>query len=685
MNILRLATVLSFMALCGEALAGGRADLFDARGDYSGTPSALTLSASINPAAIDAGVPGFYYVAALYGGNLIFLSPTGWVPYDGANLPSAVSGSLTQRSIPLLSNTDVSGLECASIIAGYGKDANDMAAHGLYRTIYQVPAQIPRTSALPCSAMADADIARFLEQATFGPTAASIAEVKSLGLSGWLTNQFSLPRTGYVPSGGGDWPYFPESKPTSCTSNSSSSSAESICQRDNYSLYQVQRQFFQNAISAPDQLRQRVAFALSQILVISGNESSLAKPYAFVPYQNILLDNAFGNYETILTKITLSPAMGNYLDMVNNPKATNPNQQQPNENYARELMQLFSIGLYKLNLDGSVQTDANGIAIPSYDENVIKGFAKAFTGWTYATAPGAAAQSFNPIYYGADMMAVEKYHDTTSKQLLDTTVLPPSQTARADLDAAVHAVFVHPNVGPFIGKQLIQRLVTSNPSPGYVSRVASVFNDNGSGVRGDLQAVIRAILLDPEARGGMRSDTTYGHLREPALFIAHFYRALGGVSDGVWLKDRSSEMGQNLFYPDTVFNYYPADYSLTSGPAAPEFGIQNTSTSLARANFVYSAILATPTGNTVYAAQPVTTFTGATGTYLDLTPYLALAADPAALIDKLNMLLTHGTMAPETRSQLIASVTTAASTDTKVRAQTAIYLVANLPQFLVER
>ena len=685
MKILRLLSFSTFMALACQSLAGGRADVFDAIGDFSGSPGSLTLAASIHPAAVDIGVSGFYYVAALYGSNLVLLSPTGWVPFDGVSLPGAASGPLTQRSIPLLTNTDVSAMECAMVVAGYGKDANDFVASGLYRTIYQVPAKIPRASALPCSAMADADVARFLQQATFGPTDASIASVKQRGLSGWLTDQFSTPKTGYVPPGGsGDWPYYPESKPTSCTNDGTASSAASICARDHYSLYQVQRQFFQNAISAPDQLRQRIAFALSQLLVISGTESSLAKPSAFVPYQNILLDNAFGNYKTILTKITLSPAMGNFLDMVNNPKATNANQ-QPNENYARELLQLFSIGLYQLNSDGSVQTDANGFAIPSYDENVIKGFAKALTGWTYAPVPGvASAASFNPIYYGADMIAVEKNHDTTSKQVLGTTVLSTNQTAAADLAAAIDSAFMHANVGPFIGKQLIQRLVTSNPSASYVSRVATVFNDNGSGVRGDMQAVIRAILLDPEARGGMRSDANYGHLREPALFVANFYRTLGGVSDGVWLKDRSSEMGQNLFFPDTVFNYYPADYSLTTGQAAPEFGIQNTSTSLARANFVYSAILTTPTGNTVYAAQPVATVMDATGTYLDLTPYMSLAADPAALIDKLNTLLLHGTMAPETRSQLIASVT-AASSDAKTRAQTAIYLVANLPQFLVER
>lgn len=684
MKIFRLILAVTLLSTGGNAVASGRADGFDARAEYTGTPTQLTLSAVITPATADSNIPGFYYVAAMYGSNLMLLSSAGWVPFDGLTFSSAAAGLLAERSLPLLAGTDVSGLECAAIYAGYGKDAADMTGNGLYRLIYQVPARLPRVSALPCSAMADADVARFLEQATFGPTEASIAEVKRRGLSGWISDQFALPKTGYLPPGSsGDWPYYPESKTASCTSDGNASSAASICMRDHYTLYQVQRQFFQNAIAAPDQLRQRVAFALSQILVISGLETSLAKPSAFVPFQNILLDHAFGNYETILTRMTLSPAMGNYLDMVNNPKSTNANQ-QPNENYARELLQLFSIGLYKLNLDGSVQVDDTGTAIPSYDENVIKGFAKALTGWTYAPLPGATTQSFNPIYYGADMVAVEKNHDTTSKQLLDATTLPAGQAAATDLAAAVHTVFMHPNVGPFIGRQLIQRLVTSNPSPAYVARVASAFNDNGSGVRGDLQAVIRAILLDPEARGGMRSETGYGHLREPALFLAQFYRSLGGVSDGVWLKDRSSEMGQNLFMPDTVFNYYPADYTLASGLAAPEFGIQNTATALARANFLYSAVLGTASGNTVYAAQPAATVLGATGTYLDLTPYMALASDPAALVDKLDTLLLHGTMAAETRNQLVTAVA-AASSDPKVRAQTAIYLVANTPQFLVER
>lgn len=678
--------VAASFALCTQAhAAGSQAGLFDITANYSGTPSALTLSAQINlyPGAADYNQQGQYYAAAQYSGILYFLGPNGWAQFDGVNIPSASSGTLGQATIPLASNINLSGAECLSVLAGYGTSIGDLLNGSLYRAIYQVPAAWPRTTPLPCSSMTDADAARFLEQATFGPTASGIADVKRLGMAGWINNQFSIPKTGYPAPGGGSWPYVPESQPTSCTSDGNSSSAASICARDNYSLFQVQRQFFQNAISGQDQLRQRVAFALSQILVISGQVSSIGKPTAFVPYQNILLDNAFGNFEDILNAITLSPAMGNYLDMVNNPKAVTPTQ-QPNENYARELMQLFSVGLYQLNLDGSVQTDAGGSPIPTYSQAVIQDTARALTGWTYAPAPGATSNAFNPPYYGANMIPVAQYHDTGSKQVLGAA-LPAGQSAAQDATATVHAVFMHPNVGPFIGKQLIQRLVTSNPSPAYVSRVASAFNDDGTGKRGNMQAVIRATLLDPEARGGMQAGVAYGHLMEPALFMARLYRSLGGVSDGVSLTSNSSVMGQNLFFPDTVFNYYPATYTLANGMSAPEFGIENTATALARANFLYSALLTAPTGNIVYAAAPSPTVTGATGTYLDLTPYIALASSsPAALIDDLNLLLLHGTMAPEVRTQLISSVTAASSNPT-IQAQSALYLVANMSQSNVER
>lgn len=677
MKLYPYATKLLCIALACQSLAAGRSDVFDAKGDYSGSPSSLTLSANIRPATSDNGLNGAYYIALLAGSKLLLATPTGWIPFDGANVPSYTSGALTQTSFPLVSGMDVSSLECASVIAGYGRNAVDMLSNGLFRVIYQIPAKLPRTTALPCSTMADADVARFLEQASFGPTEAAITQVKQLGMAAWIEAQFNTAKTGY-----GDWPYYETSSPTECTNDGNSASAASICNRDNYSLFQLQRRFFTNALTGADQLRQRVAFALSQIVVISGTDLNMA--YSFAPYQNMLLDNAFGNYQDILTKVTLSPAMGNYLDMVNNGRPQNITQ-QANENYARELLQLFSIGLFKLNQDGTLQTDSAGLPIPTYDENVIKGFARTFTGWTYPLKPGASAKTYNPVNYIGDMVVVASNHDSGSKQLLDTTVLPAGQTPAKDLSDAISNVFMHPNVGPFIGKQLIQRLVTSNPSPAYVSRVSSAFNNNGFGVRGDLKAVIRAILLDPEARGGMRSESNYGRLREPALFMTHFYRALGGASDGVWLRRATNDMSQNIFYPPTVFNYFPADNALNNGYLAPEFGIHNTSTALARANLVYTAVYGgSAVGNLIYPAKADATVTGAIGTYLDLTPFMALAGDPNALVNRLDVLLTHGTMPVETRSAIVKAVT-AAGTDAKARAQMAIYLVANSPQFMVER
>jgi len=306
------------MALACQALAVGRADVFDAKADYTGTPANLTVAASIVPAPTDVGSTGSYYVAAFVGGQAVFLTPTGWVPFDGSNFPAAATGALAPISFPLLNGTvDISSFECAGFVAGYGSSATDMLSNGLFRVIYQVPAKLPRVTPLPCSAMADSDIARFLQQASFGPTDASIADVKRLGLSGWIESQFNVPKTGY-----GVWPYVETSAPVSCSNDGNSASAASMCARDTYSLFQLQRLFFQNAISAPDQLRQRVAWALSETLVISGDVLNMA--YSYAGFQHMLLDNAFSNYETILTRMTLSPSMGDYLDMVNNGKPPAP-------------------------------------------------------------------------------------------------------------------------------------------------------------------------------------------------------------------------------------------------------------------------------------------------------------------------------------------------------------------------
>lgn len=525
--------------------------------------------------------------------------------------------------------------------------------------------------------MSKSDATRLLEQSTFGPTQPDVTHVQGVGGDAYLNEQFALPVSGYP-----GFVYTTHKASVSCQYDATAPTGPaSLCARDNYSLFQVQRMFFTNALTGADQLRQRVAFALSQIFVVSGTD--IYEAYGMAAYQNMLLKDAFGNFRDLLTDATLSPVMGNYLDMVNNDKP-NPNLgTEPNENYARELMQLFSIGVNKLNLDGSEQKDAKGQPIPAYDQSVVEGYSHLFTGWTYAPRPGAVSKWTNPINYEGNMVLFATHHDSAAKLVLDGKIIPAGQTPEQDLQDGLDAIFNHPNVGPFIGKQLIQHLVTSNPSPGYVSRVASVFNDNGQGVRGDLRAVVRAILLDPEARGDSKSDALYGHLREPALYLTSFLRSLGGLSDGVYLRSEAIAMGQNIFVPATVFNYYPPDYQVPglvtgSNDLAPEFGIQDTTTTLTRANFVYTLVYGT-------GVAPNPTVVGSIGTKLDLTALQTYAGDADALVEQLNQRLMHGALSTDAHAAIANAVNTIASSDVTQRTLMAVYLLASSLQYQVER
>ena len=342
---------------------------------------------------------------------------------------------------------------------------------------------------------------RFLEQTTFGPTNPLIAQVQQTGLQNFLTAQLAMTVTPY---------------------------ADPAATETNNTL--LQQRYFVQLISAPDQLRQRVAFALAQIFVIAGDK--INTPQAYTPYLDLLENDAFTNYRQIMQDVTLSPAMGHYLDMVNNDKPNVTTGTHADENYAREAMQLFTIGLSMLNEDGSLQL-SNGSPIPTYTQDTVVAFARAYTGWTYPTQPGATLQKHNPAYWTGPMVAFESNHDSDPKQLLRYTgaasggLLPGGQSAEQDLAGALDNIFNHPNVPPFVALRLIQHLVTSNPSPAYIQRVADVFKNNGSGVRGDMAAVITAVLMDPEARRGDNPATavgTDGHLQEPILYMTGLLR-----------------------------------------------------------------------------------------------------------------------------------------------------------------
>ena len=518
------------------------------------------------------------------------------------------------------------------------------------------------------TAQVQADAVRLLEQSTFGPNDSLIAHVVAVGTQAFLNEQFAAPASAYptikyVPFGQAQ---------TFCPTD-----PDPQCARDYYSLFLLQNAFFTNALNKTDQLRQRVAFALSQLLVTSGLDVNVA--YGMGTYQQIFLDNAFGNYENILTRVTLSSVMGDYLNMVNNdkPSAT----VQPNENYAREMNQLFSIGVVQLNLDGTPKLDSAGVPIPSYGQDEIEGFAHVFTGWTYPLLAGGTQRTHNPKNFLGDMVPVDTNHDRGAKLLLSGVTLPAGGSITADLTAAVHNAFTHPNVGPFIGKQLIQKLVTGDPTPQYVSRIATVFNNNGAGVRGDMRAVVNAILTDPEARGPVKIDPGYGKLREPVLYMTGAARALAAQSDGVYFGQQSGQLGQSLFYSPSVFNYYPPTYLLPDTTRlAPEFAIANSTTAINRYNVANTLAFGT--------IAPLSTLPGAIGTTPDWSALSALAADANAMLDRLNLLLLHGTMSSAMRTSIVAAINAIPATTTAnllTRAKTAFYLVATSAQYQVER
>lgn len=544
---------------------------------------------------------------------------------------------------------------------------------------------------------AGSDAVRFLEQATWGPTRAELTRLRGMGHRAWLNDQFSQPVA--YPLTGSNYPdlTFPlDDQNSACpTSNPSDPNYnQGVCIRDKYTMYPVQRTFFTNALTRPDQLRQRVAFALHQIFVVSGRE--LSQPSWMTVYLQTLDRNAFGNFRTLLYEMTLNPEMGEYLDM---RRSTANN---PNENFAREVLQLFSIGVNELNLDGTPKVDSQGETIPTYTQNTVNEFTRIFTGWDLNRNPvpplGAGITNFR------DPMVPRggSTHDIGTKQLLSNFVSPAGQTAQQDLNIAVDNIFNHPNVGPFIGKQLIQHLVTSNPSPAYVERVARTFNndcdalykDNCTNARGNLRAVVQAILLDPEARGDVKTASDYGRLREPIQYIANVLRAFEAksfdktsTSDGV-LASRSSQdftnaMDQPLFLPATVFSYYSPDYTIPGTKVlGPAFGILSTSTTLRRANFVNTMVY---TG--VSASTPPGT-DRPRGTSLDLSPLEALSSNPQQILDYLDSLLLHDTMSTEMSTSILGAINAIPTSDSNLarkRAQVAAYLVATSSQFDVQR
>ncbi len=535
------------------------------------------------------------------------------------------------------------------------------------------------------------DRIRFLEQATFGPTTELDSRIRRIGLRTWLAEQFeaNYPSVRYP-----ETPAQPTAVPTNCDGDQIVVPDVPVtCNRDTYTQYLPQNWFFQEAFYGNAQLKHRTSWALAQIWVTSGVD--IQQSSHIVNYHTILSNNAFGNWRTLMKEMTLSPTMGEYLNM--NTSTRN----SPNENYAREVLQLFNIGLFMLNQDGTVQVDGTGTPIPSYDQNTVNNFTKVLTGWSNcnaqsASCPNAVAGIQN--YKDPMWLNTGANHDITAKTLFSyagssaTTNIAACtgctgtallSYANTSLDKALDNVFNHPNVPPFVSKLLIQQLVTGNPTPAYVQRVANVFANNGSNVRGDLKAVVRAILLDPEARGNTKTDANYGKLREPVLLTTNLMRQFGVKSaDGLansdgYINPQSANMGQSVFRTPTVFNYYPPDYLVPGTTVlAPEFAIMTTGTSVQRANFV---------NQMVYGRIAVSTLAPA-GTSINLAEMQALATADATgnrLLDALNFKLMHNTMPTAMRTSILTAV--AASTTPLAKTQAAIYLIATSSQYQVQR
>ncbi len=510
------------------------------------------------------------------------------------------------------------------------------------------------------------DTARFLTQTTFGITnEAEIATVRAIGYERWLAEQFKLetaPVSDYITL---------QARRTTNGKPIDEMAYEGVWQQWLYS---------------PAQLRARVAFALSQIMVVSNISPELNGP-AMGSYIDMLNRNAFGNYRKLLEDVTLHPAMGYYLNMLQSEKEDPDRGTHPNENYAREVLQLFSIGLVQLNLDGTPKKDSDGKTIATYDEDTVKGFAKAFSGWSYGGRDTAKNDAFHQgtENWTVPMQAWAGRHSTAPKKLLNGIVLPAGQTPQQDMTQALDTIFNHPNVGPFIARRLIQRLVSSNPSPAYIERVATVFNNNGEGTRGDLKAVITAIVLDVEARdvSATSANNATGKLREPVIRFANVMRLLNAKSqEGTnrihYLDNADYGLGQSPFLAPSVFNFYSPDFRTPgeitkAGLVSPEFQITTETTIVGSLNFLASVIY-----NGGYGEKE-------TKLNFDFSKFHDVAGDADALINRINLLTMNGTMSLATKTSFARVINGIDAKNKDDRVKAALVLAIAAPEFAIQK
>lgn len=569
----------------------------------------------------------------------------------------------SQQSGPVvsISNSTLAGAEFTapelfrSTIFSFQLEVTDAAGLSARDTVQVTIKPLPMTAS---------EAARLLQQASFGPTAADITQASNISAEQWIAQQLALPVTTHADK------------------------LQNPPGQDRPAPISRLEAWWRIALTAPDQLRQRLAFAWSEIMVVSDQGNGLNnQPVGLANYYDLLLRYGSGtnsSYRQLLEQVTLSPVMGVYLSHLGNEKPDVTRNIRPDENYAREVMQLFTIGLVQLEPDGKPRLDSHGQTIPSYDQSIIEGFAHVFTGWT--SAGTVRFDRPRPDYINP-MIAFADFHATGEKKLLNNTVLPAGQSAQQDLTQALDNLAGHANVGPFISKQLIQRLVTSNPTPAYVGRVSAVFADNGQGQRGDLTAVVTAILLDEEARSAdSLQNSSFGKLREPLLKTSHLWRLLQSAapSGRVFTFNLADSHAQAPLQSPSVFNFFRPDYAPTTelqqlALVAPEQQIVTDSNALNLQNHLY-----TQTYQSIFEA--VTTpgqyqMLGRFKPYADLLRQQGLTA----LLDHYALLLLAGDMPLQLRQILTELAAGLSNQSAEQQAAALLYFILISPQYAVQR
>jgi uncharacterized protein (DUF1800 family) len=526
-------------------------------------------------------------------------------------------------------------------------------------------------------AISRADAFRLLNQATFGATEADAQAVVSMGYEAWIDQQLQRPASLELPHVQAAFAAYPPGADFT------------RLHEDRIDIW------LRNALYAPDQLRQRVAFALSEIMVISQLSPLVGYPWGSASYYDMLARNAFGNFRVLMEDVTLHPAMGVYLSMLGNQKADAARNIRPDENYARELMQLFTIGLVELDPDGSIRRDGQGNPIATYDQQVIEGFAHVYTGWNFAGAPSFDLARPTIQNQMMPMQAYAEQHDTGTKRVLGYpgatfTQIPAGQTPQQDLDDALDNIFRHPNVAPFISRQLIQRLVASNPSPQYVERVARVFENDGTRRRGELSAVVKAILLDTEARTAPAAATA-GRLDEPLLRLTRIWRAYGARSQSGRLNVQNIPgfIGQGPLQAPSVFNFFSPFYAppgeiLDQGLVAPEAQLSTEYLTSLLTNYFFILSFCYNTAP-VQGCPAVPPALAPDLVLIDTGPERAVAADSAALVQRIADRLAGGAISPALRAEARAMVDRVPASESSLRAAEALYLVSTSPELALQR